>query len=150
LPGEEEDEGQLDCATGQTCCALAAVPAQCDAQSNQQTFCSTAANCTTLYNGQNLGQFDCDTGTICCKNPNFPTPSLTPTETPEPTETEGPTPTFGTIAGPSDQQDPPADNNPQDQPTASPTSAPAQSAENNGLIQIIIFLITLILGLFGR
>jgi hypothetical protein len=105
LLGEEDDEGQLDCATGQTCCALAVVPAQCAAQSNGQTFCSTATNCTDLYKNQALAQFDCQTGTICCRNPKSPTSTPKPnqptvTAKPTPSTGSGPTPTVPASSGP--------------------------------------------------
>lgn len=147
LPGEEQEEGQLDCAAGQTCCSLAEVPQECADQSNGQTFCSTAANCTGLYNGQNLGQLGCDTGVICCKNPTFPTTTPTPTEKPEPTVTEEPTPTFGSISGPNDPN--PTDiPNPQD-PQNPPQQTPP-ATQDGGLLQIILLLISLILAILGR
>lgn len=146
-PGEEQDEGQLDCTTGQTCCGLAPVPEQCLAASKGQTFCATAANCTTLYTGMNLGQLDCADGIICCQNP------AAATNTPAPTEPIDPTPTFESISVPTETPT----EAPIDEPTAvpDPTNPPAQTpppaspANNGGLLGILIQLILLIFSLIG-
>lgn len=143
-PGEEVDEGQLDCGAGQTCCALAQVPPQCAATSNGQSFCSTATFCTS--NGYtDKTQLDCGTGFTCCLNPAFPTPIPGNTT---PSQTEIPTPTFGSISVPSPK--PTAVPVP---PTAVPTTPPAPPAQpaatDQGgfftlLITILIFIIKLI------